>query len=183
MPPVTERAVLEENRPILIRSALYIAIVIGASNLLLVEAVDEQILRHAREFIAWLTGQALQLAGFEARVREERVFLSRSAVQIVNSCTGVDVAIFLSAAVLVFPAPWRARLKGVLLSFAVVFVVNFLRVLTLCFFVNTSQELFELTHIYIWPAFITLVCLGTLLFWIQTMAQPPLAAEEAQAQG
>ncbi len=102
----------------------------------------------------------------------ERVFLSSSAVQIVNSCTGVDVAVFLASAVLVFPASWSARLKGVVLSFVVVFIVNFLRVLTLCYFVNSSAELFELTHIYIWPAFITLVCLATLLFWIQSVAQP-----------
>jgi len=62
----------------------------------------------------------------------ERVFVGTSAVEIVNGCTGLDVGIFLASAMLVFPAPWRARLRGAALAFAIAFTVNFLRVLTLC---------------------------------------------------
>ena len=89
------------------------------------------------------------------------------AVEIVNSCTGVDVAIFLTSAMLVYPASWRARGLGVLAAFGLVLVVNFLRVLTLCWLNATSQPAFELVHVYVWPAFIAAFCLGALLFWIQ----------------
>ncbi|MCP4006210.1 MAG: hypothetical protein GY725_18660 [bacterium] len=175
---MTQRAFFAENRPILLRSALYIALVVGVSNLLVVEYVDREILSYARHAIAAGAGWVLNALGFAARVSGERVFLSSSAVQIVNSCTGIDVAVFLASAVLVFPASWGARVRGVLLSFAVVLVVNFLRVLTLCYFINSSTEMFDLTHLYIWPAFITLVCLGTLLYWIQTVAQPEVVSAE-----
>jgi hypothetical protein len=50
-----------------------------------------------------------------------------------------------------------------------VLIVNFLRVLTLCWLNATSHSAFELVHVYVWPAFIAAFCLGTLLYWIQTV--------------
>ena len=47
--------------------------------------------------------------------------------------------------------------------------VNFLRVLTLCVLNATSERAFELVHVYVWPAFISLVCLATLLLWIKSV--------------
>jgi exosortase/archaeosortase family protein len=103
------------------------------------------------------------------RVIGERVFVGASAVEIVNSCTGVDVGIFLASAMLVYPAPWRARGLGVAIGFAAVLLVNFLRVLTLCWLNASSPPAFELVHVYVWPAFIAAFCLGALLLWIQTV--------------
>jgi exosortase/archaeosortase family protein len=100
------------------------------------------------------------------RVIGERVYVGVAAVEIVNSCTGVDVSIFLASAILVYPAPWRARALGMLAAFALVLAVNFLRVLTLCWLNAQSPPAFELVHVYVWPAFIAAFCLGALLLWI-----------------
>ena len=54
------------------------------------------------------------------------------------------------------------------LAFAVVLATNFLRVLTLCLLNASSPRAFELVHVYVWPAFISLVCLATLLAWIRS---------------
>jgi len=150
-----------------LRSAVYVALVVALSNLLLFDAVDRVLLEPVRLAIAWGAGHVLALVFDDVRVVGERVFLGSSAVEIVNSCTGIDVGVFLASAMLVFPAPWRARAQGVLAAFAIVLSVNFLRVLTLCWLNAGSPRAFELVHVYVWPAFITAVCLATLLVWIQ----------------
>ncbi len=150
-----------------LRSAVYIALVAVLSNVLLFEVVDRTLLEPVRLAIASASGFVLELVHDNVRVVGQRVFLGGSAVEIVNSCTGIDVGIFLASAMLVFPAPWRARLQGIVAGFAIVFFVNFLRVLTLCWLNASSERLFDLVHVYVWPAFITAVCLATLLVWIQ----------------
>jgi exosortase/archaeosortase family protein len=150
-----------------LRSAVYVALVVALSNLLLVDAVDRTLLEPVRRAIASAAGAVLALVHDDVRVVGQRVFLGGSAVEIVNSCTGIDVGVFLASAMLVFPAPWRARAKGVAAAFAIVFAVNFVRVLTLCWLNSDAPRAFEIVHVYVWPAFISAVCLATLLVWIQ----------------
>jgi exosortase/archaeosortase family protein len=150
------------------RIALYLCLVVGLSNLLLVDAVDRGLLSHVRNGVAALAALVLSPFVKEVSAVGQRVFVGPGAVEIVNGCTGLDVAIFLASAILVFPAPWRARLRGVAVGFAVVLVTNFARVLTLCVLNATSPRAFELVHVYVWPAFISLVCLATLLVWIKS---------------
>jgi exosortase H (IPTLxxWG-CTERM-specific) len=151
-----------------LRSALYVALVVGLSNLLLVETIDRDLFGHVRNGIAALAGAVLSLFRGDVSSAGQTVWVGGSAVEIVNGCTGVDVAIFLGSAMLVYPAAWTAKLRGVALAFAVVLVTNFLRVLTLCLLNASSPRAFELVHVYVWPAFISLVCLATLLVWIRS---------------
>lgn len=155
------------RRGLWLRSAVYVALIVVLSNLLLLDVVDRVLLEPVRLAIASGAGHVLGLVHENVRVIGQRVFLGSSAVEIVNSCTGIDVGVFLACAMLVFPAPWRARAQGVVAGFAIVLAVNFLRVLTLCWLNAGSPQLFDLVHVYVWPAFITAVCLATLLVWIQ----------------
>ena len=150
-----------------LRSAVYVALVVALSNLLLLDAVDRSLLEPVRLGIASAAGHVLALVHENVRVVGQRVFVDGSAVEIVNSCTGIDVGVFLASAMLVFPAPWRARLQGIAAAFAIVFAVNFVRVLTLCWLNADAPRAFEVVHVYVWPLFISAVCLATLLVWIQ----------------
>jgi exosortase/archaeosortase family protein len=150
-----------------LRSAVYVALVVALSNLLLLDVVDRTLLEPVRRGIASAAGGVLALLHDNVRVVGQRVFLGGSAVEIVNSCTGIDVGVFLASAMLVFPAPWRERALGIAAAFAIVFATNFLRVLTLCWLNYDSPRAFEIVHVYVWPAFISAVCLATLLVWIQ----------------
>jgi exosortase H (IPTLxxWG-CTERM-specific) len=139
--------------------------------LLLVEWVDRGVLAHFRRAVAYLASAVLSLFRSDVSSIGESVFVGGSAVEIVNGCTGLDVGIFLASAILVFPAPWRVRARGIALAFAVVLLVNFVRVLTLCLLNTGSPRAFEIVHVYVWPVLISLVCLATLLAWIRS-AQP-----------
>lgn len=151
-----------------LRAALYVALVVGLSNLLLVEAIDRDLLGHVRSGIAALAAGLLSVFRGDVRAVAQTVFVGTGAVEIVNGCTGVDVAIFLASAMLVYPAAWAAKLRGVALAFAVMLGTNFLRVVTLCVLNASAPRAFELVHVYVWPAVISLVCLATLLGWIRS---------------
>lgn len=153
--------------PLALRALVYLALVVGLSNLLLVEALDRTVLAHVRNGVAYLAAAVLSLFRGDVRAVSEHVFVGSSAVEIVNGCTGLDVGVFLASAMLVFPAPWAARAWGVALAFGVALGVNFLRVLTLCVLNEGSPRAFEIVHVYVWPALISLVCLATLLVWIR----------------
>ncbi len=157
------------RRGLWLRSLLYVALVLGLSNLLVLDAVDRALLAPARLAIASGVGALLSLVLDGVRVIGERVYVGLNVVEVVNSCTGVDVAIFLGAAMLVYPAPWRARALGIAAAFALVIALNFVRVATLCVLNAISPRAFELVHVYVWPAFIAAFCLATLLLWIQSV--------------
>ena len=144
------------------------ALVLGLSNLLLVGAFDRAALAQLRRGEAWAAAALTGLFRANVRAIGEHVSVNGRVIEIVNGCTGLDVGIFLASAVLVFPAPWRQRLRGVALAFAVALTVNFLRVLTLCFLVDGSPRAFDLLHIYVWPVLISLACLATLFAWIRS---------------
>jgi exosortase/archaeosortase family protein len=167
-----------ERRALWLRSAVYIALVVALSNALLLDAVDRSLLEPVRKAIASAAGGVLSLLHDNVRVVGQRVFLGGSAVEIVNSCTGIDVGVFLASAMLVFPAPWRARVQGIAAAFAIVFAVNFVRVLTLCWLNSDAPRAFEIVHVYVWPLFISAVCLATLLVWIQLVPTRDVAAAQ-----
>ena len=152
-----------------LRAFVYLALVVGLSNLLLVESVDRGLLARVRNTIAYLSAAVLSLFRSDVRAADEQVFLGASAVQIVNGCTGFDVGIFIACAILVFPAPWKLRLRGAALGFAIALLVNFVRVLSLSLLNENTPTAFHVVHVYVWPAVISLVCLATLLLWIRSV--------------
>ena len=86
----------DERRPapasrvaLALRSALYVALVVGLSNLLLIEPIDRDLLGHVRNGVASLAAAVLSLFRDDVRAaRRRRVFVGGSAVEIVNGCTG-----------------------------------------------------------------------------------------------
>jgi len=151
-----------------LRALVYVALVVGLSNLLLVGAFDRAVLVHLRRAVAWAAAAVMALFRSDVRAIGEHVSANGAVLEIVNGCTGLDVAIFLASAVLVYPAPWRDRLRGVALAFAVALGVNFLRVLSLCWLLGSGPRAFDFLHIYVWPVLISLACLATLFAWIRS---------------
>lgn len=154
------------------RAAAFLVLAIGLSNLLVNERFDGAFLAQLREAVAAAAAAVLAAAGLETRVEAAFIHMPHGAVEIVDSCTGLDVFVILASAMLVFPARWRARGVGILLAGAVVFAANFLRVLVLCWFVGSDGGWFDSLHGYVWPLLMIAASLAVSLFWMQNIAQP-----------
>ncbi|MCB1890407.1 MAG: exosortase H [Rhodocyclaceae bacterium] len=96
-------------------------------------------------------------------------------VSIEAGCNGVEACLILFAAVLAYPAPWRARLVGAVVGFAAIQAVNLLRIVTLFYLAGWHREVFEFAHLYLWQALIMLDVLVVWLLWMRWVARREFA--------
>ena len=89
----------------------------------------------------------------------------RDAVIVNQSCTGSDAMALCLGAIFAFPAPWRRRLVGAGIGLACILAVNTVRIGSLSLVV-ADRDLFQLLHIYVWPAVIVLVAAVYVYFWM-----------------
>jgi len=90
---------------------------------------------------------------------------SSDAVVVDQSCTGSDAMALCLGAIFAFPAAWRRRLVGAAIGLAFILAVNTARIGSLSLVV-ADRGLFELLHVYIWPAVIVLVAAVYVYFWM-----------------
>lgn len=96
-------------------------------------------------------------------------------VSIEAGCNGVEACLILLAAVLAYPAPWRARLLGIGLGFAAIQAANLLRIITLFYLAGWNMQVFEFAHLYLWQALIMLDVLVVWMVWMRWVARREFA--------
>ena len=99
------------------------------------------------------------------------------AVSIEAGCNGVEATIALIAAVLAYPASWRARGFAIVLGFLAVQAMNILRIISLFYLGNWNLEVFSWVHLYLWPALIMLDVLIVFIVFLRYEARQSIAAQ------
>ena len=100
-----------------------------------------------------------------------RSTLNGFAVSIEPGCNGVEAMIVLLAAIIAFPAPFLYKLIGLAWGFVAIQGMNLLRIISLFYLGQWSQELFDWAHLYIWQALIMLDALVVFLIWIRYLPE------------
>lgn len=89
------------------------------------------------------------------------------AITVEDTCNASNVVILLCAAVLAFPAGWRQKLKGLAVGTLVLYLVNFLRIISLFYLGQYNFTWFEFAHWYVWEGLMMLVTLVLFWVWVQ----------------
>lgn len=99
------------------------------------------------------------------------------AVSIEAGCNGVEATIVLIAAVVAFPASWKARIVAILLGFLTIQSLNIVRIITLFYLGNWDIDIFSWVHLYLWPALIMLDVLVVFIVYLRYLSnrEPDLA--------
>jgi exosortase H (IPTLxxWG-CTERM-specific) len=151
------------------RSLLFAAKFLGLLALFYIpvtlEAVDRGVIEPFTRGIALVSGLVLNALGQHVTIHGVTLITSGAAVIIRNGCNGVEATVFLVAATLAFPAPWRHRLLGVLGGIALIQLLNLIRVVTLVLLRIHKPELFELFHLAIWQTIIAGSTIGFFYLW------------------
>ena len=92
-------------------------------------------------------------------------------VSIEAGCNGVEACVMLVAALLAYPATWRARLIGIGVGFVAIQLLNLVRIVTLFYLAAWSKPVFEFAHLYLWQALIMLDVLVVWLLWMRWVAR------------
>jgi len=103
------------------------------------------------------------------------------AVSIEAGCNGVEATIVLIAAVLAYPASWRARAAAILLGFLAVQAMNIVRIISLFYLGNWNLDIFTWVHLYLWPALIMLDVLIVFILFLRYLARRTAVAPHAPA--
>jgi len=113
---------------------------------------------------------AVALNGMGQHVRAAGTVVGGTSfsVSILNGCNGVEATMFLVAAVLAFPAGWLLRGWGLAIGFALVQLLNLLRIVTLYLLGRYQPQAFEFFHLAVWQTLIAAATIFFFLRWCET---------------
>lgn len=129
--------------------------------------------------VARAAGTVLNLLGEGVTVAGTQIRSSSFAVDVENGCNGLETALLLAAAVLAFPASWKARAAGLAAGFAGIQAINLVRVVSLFWIGRHKPGLFSTAHTVIWQSVVVLAGVALFLAWASRQKAPagPAAAE------
>ena len=159
--------------------ATFLLVLAGSFVLLSWRPVNDGVVEPFTGAVARASGVALRLVG-EDVVRTGTILRSSSfAVNIRNGCNGVEAMVILLAAILAYPAPWRARGIGLALGVVVIQLVNLVRVVALFLTGAYLPSFFDSSHTLVWQSVVILVALMVWVYWAKRFAHatPAPAAE------
>lgn len=87
------------------------------------------------------------------------------AIVVSHACAGLSSMWLLGAAILVFPAPWKAKTFGIFSGFLIIQVLNILRLMSLVYFGQFYAEWFETVHEQLWPLLFNFISLVGFALW------------------
>jgi len=86
-------------------------------------------------------------------------------LQVVSACTGTEIYFMLTAAMVAFPLPWRARVIGTGIGLLFVFVLNHARILALFYAYRAAPVVFDYLHSIFIPIVLVLLTALFVLWW------------------
>ena len=122
--------------------------------------------------LGWVERQILlPFAQLQERVADQLTGVQTDAVYVDASCSGGDAMALCLGAVLAFPATWSARLRGAGIGLLVIAAFNIVRIGNLSL-LGDNLPLFDLLHIYIWPAILIVVAVAYVYAWMHRQMGP-----------
>lgn len=153
-----------------VRNALYLTVVIaglGAAVAVYFQLFGTPFIRTIGELTAESSAFTLNLLGADVRTSGTIVASDRFAYNIVAECTAVGPLALYLAAVLVFSAPWRAKLIGVGLGCVGIGGLNIVRLVSLFYIGTYAPDQLDLFHLLIWQGVMVLSVVMLWLFWVR----------------
>ena len=122
--------------------------------------------------LGWVERQLLvPFAQLQERVADQLTGAPTDAVYVDASCSGGDAMALCLGAVLAFPAPWSARLRGAGIGLLVITSFNIVRIGNLSL-LGDNLPLLDLLHVYIWPAILIVVAVAYVYAWMRRQMGP-----------
>ena len=151
---------------------IFIVVLVTLFTLDMLKPVQEHVIVPFTTFLAHLS--AALILPFDSTVTAYgKVLQFRDtgfAVSIEAGCNGIEATIVFIAAVIAFPARWRARIAAIVLGFFAIQLMNLLRIISLFYLGNWNTGIFEWIHLYLWPALIMLDVLLVFIVYLRYLS-------------
>src|SRR5688572_10962948 len=110
---------------------LFAVLLGGGFTLVAWQPVNDNVVEPFTAAIARVSASILDLFGQKTVMDGTKVYGKDFAVDIENGCNGIEALIIFLSATLSFPAPWKARIAGLVLGAIGIQIVNLIRVVGL----------------------------------------------------
>ncbi|MCP3962909.1 MAG: exosortase H [bacterium] len=161
---------------------VFILILGGGFTLLSVNWVNDNVIEPFTAGVAKVSGVTLNLIGQDIEMQDTIIRNKRFAVNIRNGCNGVETMIIFLAAVISFPAPWKARLTGLALGLLAIQGINLVRVVALFLTGVYFPKFFDSSHTVVWQTIVILFGVFLWIFWANRFANPAPAEAPAEVE-
>jgi len=142
--------------------------ILGGVGLGIYFALPISWLEAAGVLLAALTRDLLTAVGVPAVIDGARVLRPGVfGIEVGPECVALQYVVIFAAAVLAYPASARARVFAIVTATALYNIFNVLRLASLYVLGNTSPDLFDLAHSYLWQVAGYLLLLGGWLLWMR----------------
>jgi exosortase H (IPTLxxWG-CTERM-specific) len=149
---------------------LFVGFLVFVFAVVALRPVDEALVVPYTGLIARLAGAILSLLGEDTVVRGCEIASPRFTVVVYNGCNGVVTSLIFAAAVLAYPATWRARLAGLLAGLVAIQVVNQVRIVSLFYVGVFLPRYFNEAHVLVWQSIVILSGVSLWLLWAHRCA-------------
>jgi exosortase/archaeosortase family protein len=156
---------LGERWPVIVFAVKFLAFLSAFYALSFLPAF-RSFLPHYLHAVACLGNGLVHFCGEASTVTGATLSSPQYGVTVSPECSAVEFAWFIGAVVLSFPAPWRARILGLLGGVVFIALLNSLRVASLFLIGIHARVAFDLVHEDVWAV---LLIIGTTVFiagWI-----------------
>jgi exosortase H (IPTLxxWG-CTERM-specific) len=158
---------------------LFVVLLGGGFTLISLTWVNDHVVEPYTAGIASASGAVLNAMGQHISQNGTVLRSAKFAVNIRNGCNGVEAMLIFLAAVLAFPASWKARVAGLVLGILAIQVVNLIRVVALFLTGVYFPSIFNASHTVIWQTIVILFGVLLWIFWANRFAAPPAPVEPA----
>ncbi len=142
---------------------------------LLLPAVDAAVVQPITTGIAAVSGRLLHALGEDVTTRGMSISGPCFSVEIKNGCNALEATLFLVAAILAFPAPWKEKLAAVGIGVVLLQILNLARVVSLYWIGCHQPAAFETFHTVIWQTVIFGATIGFFMLWSRRAGTPRAA--------
>ena len=158
--------------------SIFMAILAGGFTLISWQPVNDNVIVPFTGGVAKASGVALNVIGQGISMDGTKIRNERFAVNIKNGCNGVETMIIFLAAVIAFPAAWKAKLAGLAIGILAIQAVNLIRVVALFLTGAYFPSFFDSSHTVVWQTIVILSGVLLWIFWANRFAAPaPKAAD------
>src|SRR5690554_217072 len=134
----------------------------------LLQPVQQHVIVPFNHGLAQLSAVIMQLFDSSVYARDAIIWNNNShfGIEILAGCNAVEASILLISAIIAFPASLGYKLKGLLVEIVALHSVNLLRIISLFYLGQWSDQAFQWAHLYVWQALILLDAVVVWLWWI-----------------
>lgn len=116
--------------------------------------------------VVLVTSKILNLSGLKCIYQGSIISLPTISLDVKFGCNGLEAVMIYSVAVIAFPAGWKKRVIGISAGFAILQVINLLRITALAYSGIHFKSLFEYLHIYVAQGLMIAVSLGIFFIYL-----------------